>query len=196
MKMGTYRRFAVVIGIIVAGWLVVGVSTAQAFRSVPPSSAASDRPAGGGVAEASGPVAISTDAGEGSMFDQLPMRPGATVEGCTLVTYSGTSLPADISLYAKGPGSGLDPYLDLTIEVGSGGRFADCSGFMPAATAYSGTLAAFATQHTNFANGIRVWSPINTSESRTYRFTVTLQDDNGAQGKTASATFLWEAQNG
>ncbi len=28
-----------------------------------------------------------------------------------------------------------------------------------------------------------------------YRITVTLQDDNAAQGKTATADFVWEAQN-
>lgn len=194
MTIGTCSRLAAVIGIVIATWTVVAVSSAQAFRRVPPSPAAAHRPADGGVAEATGPVAISTDAGGNPMFEQVPMWPGATVQGCILVTYSGTSLPADISLYGKGLGSGLDVYLDLTIEVGSGGRFADCSGFMPTATAYSGTLAAFTAQHTNFANGIRVWSPTNTPESRTYRFTVTLQDDNGAQGKTGSADFLWDAQ--
>ena len=31
--------------------------------------------------------------------------------------------------------------------------------------------------------------------SRTYRITVTLEDDNAAQAKSATAGFTWEAQN-
>ena len=144
---------------------------------------------------AASPVSIGDDDPGLAMFDQPDMLPGETTENCLVVTYSGTLLPADISLYGSAAGTGLDTYLDMTIEVGTGGRFGDCDGFTSAATVFSGTVAEFKAASTNSANGLSVWSPTTTPESRTYRFALTLQDDNTAQGKTASISLTWKAQN-
>lgn len=102
-------------------------------------------------------------------------------------------------LYGVSGGSGLDAYLDLVVEEGtavSGGIFDNCTGFISGATIYTGgTLADFAVAHTNFGNGAGTWVPSANPESRVYRFTVTLQDNNAAQTLGATATFTWEAQN-
>ncbi len=144
-----------------------------------------------------GTVVLTDDDGGGSaMFTVPDMAPLATVTECIVVTYEGSLLPADVNLYGVSGGSGLDAYLDLTIEEGSGGIFGNCSGFIPiGGPIFTGTLTGFAATHTNFGNGAGVWDPAANPESRTYRFVVTLQDDNGAQGLDATATFTWEAQN-
>ena len=128
------------------------------------------------------------------MFEVTNMAPLDVVTNCIVVTYAGTLLPADVVLYGVSGGSGLDAYLDLVVEEGAGGIFNNCSGFSGSAI-YTGTLADFAVAHTNFGNGAGGWSPSANPESVTYRFTVTLQDDNAAQTLGATATFTWEAQN-
>ena len=85
------------------------------------------------------------------------------------------------------------PYLDLTVEQGTGGGFSSCTGFS-GTQIYSGTASGFAGTHTNFGTGLTGWSPTATPDSRTYRVTVTVQNDNNAQSKTATADYTWEAQ--
>ncbi len=140
------------------------------------------------------PVAIGSDDIGVAVFDGSLMAAGDTLQSCIVLTYLGTDLPSGVSLYGSASGDGL-AYLDLTIEVGTGGHFGDCKGFTPSATVFSGTLASFGAAHTNFANGLQAWSPAGSSESRTYMFTVSVQDDNAAQGKTAAVDFIWETQS-
>ena len=142
-----------------------------------------------------GTVILNDDDSGSAMFIVSDMAPLATVTECIVVTYSGSVLPADVNLYGVSGGTGLDVYLDVTVEEGSGGTFASCAGFTPIGPAiFTGTLTSFAATHTNFATGAGAWNPAANPESRTYRFTVTLQDNNAAQGLSATATFTWEAQ--
>ena len=130
-----------------------------------------------------------------AMFTVTGMKPLDVVEKCIVVTYKGTLLPADVLLYGVSGGSGLDAYLDLVIDEGTGAAFGNCSGFSFTSNIFTGTLTSFAATHTNFGDGAGIWSPSTNPESKTYRFTVTLQDDNAAQTLDATATFTWEAQN-
>jgi hypothetical protein len=91
-------------------------------------------------------------------------------------------------------GTGLDDYLNMTVELGTGGTFADCTGFA-GASVFSGTLDTFAATYTDFASGTGSWTAAATGDDRTYRFTFDLQNDPGAQNKNATVTFTWEAQN-
>ena len=140
-------------------------------------------------------VLTDDDGGVSAMFTVLDMVPLVPVTECIVVTYEGSLLPADVNLYGVSAGTGLDAYLDVTVEEGTGGIFGNCTGFSPTSTIFAtNTLNFFATNHTNFTNGVGAWLPGANPESRTYRFTVTLQDDNLAQGRNATATFTWEAQ--
>ncbi|MCH8990177.1 MAG: hypothetical protein IIA44_00265 [Acidobacteria bacterium] len=130
-----------------------------------------------------------------AMFTVTGMKPLDVVENCIVVTYEGTLLPADVVLYGVSGGSGLDAYLDLVIDEGTGAAFGNCSSFSFTSNIFTGTLTSFAATHTNFGDGAGIWSPSANPESKTYRFTVTLQDDNAAQTLDATATFTWEAQN-
>lgn len=144
-----------------------------------------------------GTVVLTDDDPGSAMFIVSDMAPLTPVTECIAVTYSGSLLPSDVNLYGVSGGDGLDAYLNLTIEEGSGGIFGDCAdgtGFSPTSTIFTGTLTSFDATHTDFASGVGAWNPAANPETVVYRFTVTLQDNNAAQGLNATATFTWEAQ--
>ena len=168
--------------------LVVIVGSRAAF---------SDTTSNAGNNWAAGTVVITDDDAGAAMFNATGMKPGSSVTNCIVVTYSGSLVPATVSLYGSTGGTGLAPYLDVDLDIGSGGSFGNCTGFTKDVSGdiFTGTLSGFSATHTNFANGLQSWAPAANPESKTYRFTLTLQDNNAAQGLDATATFTWEAQN-
>ena len=146
---------------------------------------------------AAGTVVLADDDADSVMFNLTGMKPGDTATKCVNVSYTG-SLPADIKLYGTVGGTGLATYLDTAVDVGTGaagGSSMDCTGFTGPTNIHTGTLAAFGAAHTDYSNGAGGFTGATNPSSRSYRITVTLQDDDAAQGRTASATFTWEAQN-
>ncbi|MBL8928499.1 MAG: hypothetical protein JNL54_00100 [Kineosporiaceae bacterium] len=143
----------------------------------------------------SGSVALSDNDSGVAMFSVTGLSPGDTGEKCIVVTYGG-SLNAAVTLYATSyTDSGLGQYLDLTIQEGTGAQ-ANCSDFSSSATLHNTDLDAFATTSTGFGTGVSSWAPAGGSAAtKTFRFAWTLQDDNGAMGKSSQVTFTWEAQN-
>jgi hypothetical protein len=136
------------------------------------------------------------DGGATALFNAVALSPGTPVENCIVVTYTGSLTPADIKLYGTSAGD-LAPYLDTTVEVGSGGAFGDCTTFVPDAglPLYDGTLSAFSTAHTDWSNGLATFTAPATSTAKTLKFTVEVQNTPLAQNKTATADFTWEAQD-
>ena len=131
--------------------------------------------------------------------------PGDTVTGCYQVTYTGT-LPADMKMYWSPAASGdtLSPYLNLKVERGTTTTgFNDCSGFTPdnpGTYLYDSTLSTFNTsvspRDAGYPNGGTEWAE---NDAVAYRITVTLADDNNANGAgsgsktTGSHAFTWLA---
>lgn len=142
---------------------------------------------------ATGSIVLSDDDSGTAMFNATNMTAGQSLVKCIAVTYSGTvTSGVNIRLYGTASGA-LAPYLNLTVEQGTGGGFSSCTGFT-GSQIYSGTVSGFAATYTNFGTGLTGWSPTATPDSRTYRVTVTVQNDNNAQSKTATADYTWEAQ--
>lgn len=141
-----------------------------------------------------GTVVITDDDAGSALFTASAMTAGTPVVDCIALTYSGTLTPADIRMYGTSSGA-LAPYLDTTIEVGTGGSFGDCTGFTPTSTIYTGTLTNFSTTHTNWATGLATFTAATNPTSRTLRLTVDVQNDPSAQGQSATADFTWEAQD-
>jgi hypothetical protein len=156
-----------------------------------------------------GSVAIGDNDGGDLMLLLTDAKPGATSSACIKVTYSGT-LPSSVRLFGTTAGSGLAPYLTLTVTRGTftspEPQFASCTNFSPDGTdyiaqgsgvVYKGTLDGFPD---SYGAGLvdptsalsELWS---SNESHVYKLTVTLQDNASAQGKTATQTFTWEARN-
>jgi hypothetical protein len=183
----TARLGAVAAGLLVMSLLVVTGSRA-AFNATTSNDTNSF---------AAGTVVLSDDDAGSVMFNLAGMKPGDTSTKCVNVSYTG-SLAADVRLYGTVGGTGLASYLDTVVDIGTGatgGAAMDCTGFTSDANLHTGTLDAFGTAHTNFGNGAGGFAGVTGPVTRSYQVTVTLQDDNNAQGRTATATFTWEAQN-
>lgn len=150
---------------------------------------------------AAGAVTLTDDDGGSAMFNATGMTPSSgNVVKCIVVTYSGTvTPPGTIKLYGGtlgGTPGGLAPYLNITIETGTGGTYAnDCSGFGSPTTIYAtNTLANFQSARTNFTNGVdTLWTPAP-GATRVFRFTASVADNNAANGLNCTMPFTWEAQ--
>jgi predicted ribosomally synthesized peptide with SipW-like signal peptide len=141
-----------------------------------------------------------------AMLSLTNAQPGASDTSCLLVTYSG-SLSSTVRLYGSIAGS-LADYLTLTVTRGDDPSpvFDDCVGFAADATDYIGAGAGVVYQGalsgfpSSYASGLVDPIPASSEtwtsgETHTYRFVVTLADDNAAQGQNATASFTWEARN-
>ena len=181
------RLGAVAVGLLVMSLFVVTGSRAAFTAST----------ANGSNNFTAGTVTLGDDDNGSVMFNLTGMKPGDTATKCVNVTYTG-SLAADVKLYGTVGGTGLATYLDTTVDVGTGaagGATTSCSGFTLGSNLHNGTLAAFGTAYTDYSNGAGGFTGATNPSTRSYRVTVTLQDNNLAQGKTASVAFTWEAQN-
>jgi hypothetical protein len=147
-----------------------------------------------------GTVTLTDDDTGTAMFAATGLTPGSTGTKCIEVTYNGTIAASGVRLYGGStPGTpDLSPYLDLTIDEGSGATFAaGCGSFVLGSNLYTGTLGTFASTRTNYASGVSAWAPAAAGAKKVYRFTYTLDaaTPDSAQGGTATATFNWEARS-
>ena len=156
---------------------------------------------------AAGTVYLSDNDAGAAMYNVSNKKPGDTVVSCIKMTYTGT-LPADVKLYTTSAVGALGQYVNLTVEKGTsagGPAFPGCGVFTSEATLYSGTLGSFATAKNSYANGVSAYPGVQTqwnqNDSSVYRFTLSLQDDNNANGaaggalSTGAHSFTWEARN-
>ncbi|WP_080127907.1 MULTISPECIES: hypothetical protein [unclassified Actinoplanes] len=144
----------------------------------------------GGNSLSAGTVALSDDDSAGAMFSATGIKPGDNGQRCITVTYNGT-VASLVKVYAATSISTLHPYLDMVIEQGNGGSFANCGGFTGSAI-YTGTLSALGT---SFAGGAGTWAPALSGSTQVYRISWTLLDNYAAQSKAAILAFTWEAQS-
>jgi predicted ribosomally synthesized peptide with SipW-like signal peptide len=185
---------ALIVALLVS---VVGLGTWSAF------SATTSNP---GNAFAAGTVILADNDSGSTMLALSNAVPGNTDTSCITVSYSG-SLPSNVRLYGTTSGTGLDQYLDLVVTRGSGAAgFDNCTGFSADATnyigagagvVYSGTLQGYPDSYAAGLVDPTSGSPESWTnpENHQYRFQVTVQDNNAAQGLNATQTFTWEARN-
>lgn len=160
-----------------------------------PSSTPSSTP----EAPAPGRTAIEltdSDAGTAMFGIETVLSPGVRADRCIDVTYAGSGDGIPVLLYAAGTRGDLGPFLDLTIEVGAAGigSSGGCSGFVPASTVFSGTLADFVTAHSTYATGREAWTPRKAEDSRTFRFGLSLRNDPASSGRSVTFGFTWESR--
>ncbi len=185
-----------VVGIVGAG---SGVGSYSAFTATT---------ANTGNAITAGSVAIEDNDDGTALFTTLAnMKPGDSETSCIKVKYTG-SLAATVRLYASLSGS-LRDYLDLTVTRGtdSNPSYDSCTNFSTAGegnyigqgpgVVYSGTLAGFPSSYSGGVIDPTSGSPETwtTGEQHSYRLTLTLQNNNAAQGLSSTAAFIWEARN-
>jgi hypothetical protein len=143
-------------------------------------------------------IDLADNDSETAMFANVTgLMPGTDVDSCIDVTYTGSVDPTAVLLYANAAPTGtLAPYLNLTVDVGAdtGDAFRTCTGFTPSANVYTGTLATFAASHGAYATGVSTWDPVGSSETRTFRFRISVQDNAAAEGLTSTFGFSWETR--
>jgi hypothetical protein len=191
------NRIAATAAVVALSSAAAGMQTYAAFSSTT-SNAANDF--------ASGTVYLTDNDNGAAVVSLATAKPGDASTGCIRVLYTG-SLASTVRLFGTISGD-LAPYLTLTVTRGtdSSPSFRSCTNFTPdgtnyvgqgAGVVYSGLLSAYPTAYTAglvdpVSGSPETW---DTNEAHSYKFTVTLNDDNNAQGKTASSTFVWEARN-
>lgn len=186
------RATTIQLAAVVLALFLVGLLTVQGSRAA--FTASTDN----GVNNFSSGTVVLEDDDDGNVaFNLTGMVPGTTATRCINVTYTG-SVTANVHLYGTVAGTGLASYLDTTIDIGTGatgGTGFDCTGFTGPSNLFTDTMTNFGSTHTNFSNGLAGFDGATNPTTRSYRITVALQDDDAAQGLTATATFTWEAQN-
>jgi len=152
-------------------------------------------------------VYVSDNDAGSAMYSVSNKKPGDTVTQCIKVTYTGT-LAADVKLYTTSTINAVGAYINLSIDKGTSSgspTFPAWGTYTVESTIYNSRLGALATAKNSYANGIAAYpasqTAWNTNDSSVYRFTLTLQDDNNANGgnsaalSTGSHAFTWEARN-
>jgi len=178
--------------------VVVGI--ASAIAGIGTYSAFSGTTSNTGDSFASGTVTMADNDSGSALLSLSNAKPTDSVTGCIKATYTG-SLAAGVRLYGTVTGS-LAQYLTLTVTRGTNtSTFPSCAAFTADATdygngpgiIYTGNLSAFpATWSAGLVDPTAAWA---TNDAHAYKFVVTVQDNNGAQGLTSTASFTWEARN-
>lgn len=147
-----------------------------------------------------GTVVISDNDAGTALLSASGLMPGASTTTCLRVTYSGNAA-STVRLYGTIGGTGLATYLTLTVTRGtfSGTPGAgSCTGFTAdsgGGVLYNSTLGSFpTTTGTAINDPAASWT---NGDSRGYKLTLTLPSGvaSAAQGKTATADFIWLAVN-
>lgn len=144
------------------------------------------------------------------------LLPGQMVERCIVLGYTGSVDDAEVRIHARddrlipdpltddlgdtGPDGrglgGLAPYLLVTMTVGSG-LDSECGDFVVLDTPgdrWEGTLLEFGRHHDDYASGLPVLEDASDGATATIRISVTLADDNRAQGLSSAFWLVFEVR--
>jgi predicted ribosomally synthesized peptide with SipW-like signal peptide len=195
--MSKLRKTLVTLLVLGVVGTLAGVGTFSAFSSTTDNT---------GNTFAAGTVYLADNDAGSAMYNVTAQAPGDTTVRCIRLTYTG-SLAADVKLYTGSTVNALGDYVDLSVDKGTmpgATTFPNCAGFASEGNVFADTLANFTTTHDSYANGIDAFPGAQTqwdqNNTVVYRFTLTLQDDNNANGGAVALTtgahaFTWEARN-
>ena len=194
------RRLGRLSGAIAAGVAIIATGSGVMAASYSTFSATAPN---AGNTWTSGTLTLAHDA-TGAMFTADPTVQSGSK--CIKVS-SGGSYSGLVKLYSTSfvNAGALAERVNLTIEVGPAagpGAFAGCAGFSGNYTVFTGTLKAFDTAHSSYANGAATGSAgwnttAGTPEYRVFKFSWNYDSTSSVpvpQGVTTSDTFTWEAQ--
>lgn len=128
-------------------------------------------------------------------IDAEEVVPGDPVARCIQWTYRGSIDDAEVRLYGRSEGgSGLERYLDVRIDSGSGSD-PSCEDFRPEEPVFTGTLADLRGRHGAWSDGHVLGVGVDGGDTRTLRMSVEVVDDNRAQGRDAEFWLVLEARS-
>jgi hypothetical protein len=183
----------VIVGLLIAA---VGAAVFSAYTSV-----ASNQ----GNSFTAGSIALTDNDAGSALFTVQGFTPGDTFIRCIEVDYNSTGgVQSNVRLYGSTGGTGLDQYIDLRVRRGtmpSTGASGDCTGFTADVTDYNGdgagviydsTLQAFGDDYANgTTDPAAAWS---SGDKAVYEITMTVQNNNAAQGLGVTQDFAFEAR--
>jgi hypothetical protein len=188
---------AVPLAIVLAGGLAWSSSQA-AFTATTRSA---------GNSWATGSVALTDDDQGVAAFNVKGLVPGQTGTKCLVVT-STASVPGEVRSYVTNVAPsvvGLAERITFKLELGTGGSFNDCTGFVPNATGEpAAPISTIAGIRKDYASGGNAWQTTGktTGESRSYRGTWTFdttglsqQQVDALQGTSLTADVVWELRS-
>jgi hypothetical protein len=152
-----------------------------------------------------GSVSLTDDDNGSARFQVKNMLPGATDTKCITVT-ANASVASTVKGYAVNPVTSpqkLEDRIKVTIDSGTGGSFADCTGFVAGGPAHvtNQPLSAIAQVNT-FEQGFGGWVVDPGVSSKTYRMTWTFDTGtlsqaqiDAMQGAKTGIDMQWEMQS-
>lgn len=158
-----------------------------------------------GNAWSTGNVVLTDDDLGAAGFTVENLIPGQTGQKCIVVT-SGSNVPGEVRAYVMNlseSAQGLEKYIKLDVEQGTGGSFNDCNGFNVVPDAVpAAPLSTLASVNRDYATGGSKWATAGTvGEKKTYRATwtfdtagLTQQQVDALQGARTSIDLVWELQ--
>ncbi len=184
----------VVVGLLIA---TVGAAVFSAYTSVSTNE---------GNTFTAGTIALTDNDSGSALFNVNGFTPGDSFVRCIRVDYTSTGgVESGIKLFGNSGGTGLAGYLDLRIRRGTmpaPGASGDCTGFTPDITDYDGNgdgvffdsqLDQFPSSYAaGITDPVAAWA---NGDSAVYEITLTVQNDNAAQGLAATQDFSFEARN-
>lgn len=151
-----------------------------------------------------GSVALTDDDNGAARFQVTNLKPGQSDSQCIKVT-ANASVPGTVKGYAVNPipsPQGLEDHLKFTVKEGTGGTFADCTGFTPQGTVFADLALSTLFQTNSYASAVGGWSVPAGTSSRTYQISwsfdtagMTQSQIDQLQGAHTGFDFQWELQS-
>jgi hypothetical protein len=177
---------------IVAATVAVATSGVMVFTSSSAAFSATTSNPGNTWTTGAAPTLTDDDASDTVMFNAAGLGPGDTASKCIAVT-STSSTTRDLRFYStRADSDTLGTQLTIKVERGTGGTFANCTGFSSAATIVNTTLDQVpATYAASTGTSVTVASGTATT---VYRITYSLPANLSSTyaSRTTQATFTWE----
>ena len=132
----------------------------------------------------------------------VPMQTGTK---CIVVT-SNSNVAGEVRTYFANlspSAQHIEDRIMISGQIGTGGTFNDCTGFVPSGTSDpAASIANLAAYASSYATGASAWTTSGTpGEKRTFKFTwtfdttgMTQQQIDALQGGTISVDAIWELQ--
>lgn len=151
-----------------------------------------------------GSLSLSDDDLGVAAFNLSDVLPGQTGEHCITVT-STSSTEGVVKMYLARMGAdGLENNITISTEMGTGGSFGSCVGFVPDAPSDGfESIKNISLTANSYATGTHPWQTVGDTdgESKSYRVTwlfdttgLSQSEINALQGKSVSADVVWELQ--
>jgi hypothetical protein len=178
------------VGALVGGIAVIIAAGALVWSAVATSSARVSATTETTGFFSSGTMELAQDStAQRFLFDAEGLYPGAAIEGCVEISYTG-SLAGTMRAYATPAATtGLDRFVDMTLEV-----VPTCASDAPGRVIYTGSLVEFWQTHDGFAAGLTIEPRTQTGDTIGLRAVAVVENDNRAQGRVVEFSMLLEVR--